>query len=122
MTWRLSASHCPSLPRLQASLQPVVTDVLSALAARTQGRNTGSTRSRGLIDLLLFNPPYVPTTQEEEAAAQKDAALSGSWAGGSTGTKLLDQLIDDVGGRGHGGVEVSGQECLYNACTAQGSS
>lgn len=83
----------PLLPRLQGSLN---------------GNDAGRTSSdAGLIDLLLFNPPYVPTTIEEEEQAQRDAAIAGSWAGGNTGTRLLEQLIDDVDGLGRGaGVEV----------------
>lgn len=60
-------------------------------------------RSAGQIDVLLFNPPYVPTTLEEEEQAQRlDAAydngqLSAAWAGGSTGTRLLDMLIHGKG-------------------------
>ncbi|CAO1625861.1 unnamed protein product [Parajaminaea phylloscopi] len=80
----------------KASLQPVLTSTVTALAPRLQ---------TGLVDLLLFNPPYVPTTPEEEEQAQRDAAISGSWAGGSTGTRLLDELLDDVAGLGKGGVE-----------------
>lgn len=53
----------------------------------------------GLVDLLLFNPPYVPTSEEEEALAQQDRSLSGSWAGGSLGTRLLHSLIEDAGQR-----------------------
>ncbi len=59
-------------------------------------------RARGHIDLLIFNPPYVPTTEEEEKQAQAWAEadggqLSASWAGGSMGTRLLDMLIHGNG-------------------------
>lgn len=53
--------------------------------------------------MLLFNPPYVPTSEEEEEAAQSGAGIAGSWAGGATGTRLVDALIDDE----DGGIEVS---------------
>lgn len=52
-------------------------------------------RLTGLVDLLLFNPPYVVTSDEEEAAAQAHAALAGAWAGGTYGTALLQRMIDD---------------------------
>ena len=67
----------------QVHLSPVCTHLLSALQSRCAGK----------IDLLLFNPPYVPTSEEEERAAQKRGLLEGSWAGGSYGTSLLDDLI-----------------------------
>lgn len=50
-------------------------------------------RIDGAVDLLLFNPPYVATTDEEEAAEQARAGLGGAWAGGTTGTRLLDTMI-----------------------------
>ncbi|WFC94107.1 peptide chain release factor N(5)-glutamine methyltransferase [Malassezia brasiliensis] len=52
-------------------------------------------RLTGLVDLLLFNPPYVVTSDEEEAAAQAHADLAGAWAGGTYGTALLQRMIDD---------------------------
>ncbi|SPO22186.1 related to MTQ2 - Putative S-adenosylmethionine-dependent methyltransferase [Ustilago trichophora] len=51
-------------------------------------------RIDGNVDVLLFNPPYVPTEEEEEMMAQSKAGIEGSWAGGETGTKLVDELID----------------------------
>jgi len=50
-------------------------------------------RIDGAVDLLLFNPPYVVTTEEEEANEQARASLGGAWAGGNNGTKILDTLI-----------------------------
>lgn len=52
-------------------------------------------RLRGSVDVLLFNPPYVPTEEEEEMMAQDKAGIEGSWAGGATGTRLVDELIDE---------------------------
>ncbi|WFC98052.1 peptide chain release factor N(5)-glutamine methyltransferase [Malassezia yamatoensis] len=52
-------------------------------------------RVKGAVDLLLFNPPYVVTSDEEEIAAQQHASIEGSWAGGIYGTRLLQQMIDD---------------------------
>jgi release factor glutamine methyltransferase len=60
-------------------------------------------RAVGQIDVLLFNPPYVPTTTEEEEQAQRldaaydDGQISAAWAGGSTGTRLLDMLVHGKG-------------------------
>lgn len=85
----------------QVHLEPVVTSMLSALSSRVSGSDAGAP---GLIDVLLFNPPYVPTTEEEEELAQKEGALAGAWAGGSIGTNLLDQLITNVSPR-RGGIE-----------------
>lgn len=66
------------------TIEPVRTSLFSGLQPRMNGR----------IDVLLFNPPYVPTEEEEEALAQNKAGIEGAWAGGATGTKLVDELID----------------------------
>lgn len=66
-------------------VEAVRTSLLSGLRSRLEGK----------VDVLLFNPPYVPTEEEEEAVAQGKAGIEGSWAGGATGTRLVDELIDD---------------------------
>ena len=65
-------------------IEPVRTSLLSGLRSRLNGQ----------VDVLLFNPPYVPTEEEEEMMAQGKGGIEGSWAGGETGTKLVDELID----------------------------
>lgn len=57
-----------------------------------------SERCAGQIDLLLFNPPYVPTTEDEESLAQEHGAIEGSWAGGMLGTTLVDRLMPSLPG------------------------
>lgn len=71
--------------RNKALLQPVLTSTVDALRPRIDGA----------VDLLIFNPPYVVTTEEEEAAEQGRAGLGGAWAGGTSGTKLLDAFIQN---------------------------
>ncbi|KAE8224061.1 hypothetical protein CF319_g2995 [Tilletia indica] len=79
-------------------LEPILGNMLSSLKSRVSGKQDQDlAEQQGLIDLLLFNPPYVPTPEEEEAQAQQDAGIAGSWAGGSTGTRLVDELIDGRG-------------------------
>ena len=71
--------------RNKAFLQPVLTSTVEALRPRVDGA----------VDLLIFNPPYVVTTEEEEEAGQVRAGLDGAWAGGASGTKILDTLIQN---------------------------
>ena len=49
------------------------------------------------IDVLVFNPPYVPTSEEELAEALETRDISASWAGGTRGRRVLDKLLPHVG-------------------------
>lgn len=69
-----------------ATLEPILTSLHYPLAERICRK----------VDLLIFNPPYVPTGEEEELAGQLDAGIVASWAGGLEGmttTKLLMQAV-----------------------------
>lgn len=64
------------------------TDLLSSLAP-------------GVIDLLIFNPPYVPTgtlgdEEEFKDPSSLDAELIKSWAGGESGCDVINRLIEVV--------------------------
>lgn len=48
------------------------------------------------MDIILFNPPYVPTESEEVLSAQSDRSISGSWAGGTDGMEVTNRLLGDV--------------------------
>lgn len=47
-------------------------------------------RIRNKVDVLVFNPPYVPT-EENEIDAESPIALS--WAGGLRGRQVMDRLF-----------------------------
>ncbi|PLW41911.1 hypothetical protein PCANC_13719 [Puccinia coronata f. sp. avenae] len=49
-----------------------------------------------MIELLLFNPPYVETEDEEYENARENHAISASWAGGSNGMRLTNRLLHDL--------------------------
>ncbi|KAL4068320.1 S-adenosyl-L-methionine-dependent methyltransferase [Scleroderma yunnanense] len=53
-------------------------------------------RLRHLVDIVLFNPPYVPTDTEEVLSAQVDHGISGSWAGGANGMEITNRFLRDV--------------------------
>ena len=59
-------------------------------------------RLRHSVDLLIFNPPYVPTTAEELEAAKAKASLAGAWAGGEDGMSVTDLFLPSVAVRGSG--------------------
>lgn len=54
-------------------------DLASSLEPRLVGR----------VDLLIFNPPYVPTPDNEITRG----GIAAAWAGGSRGRKVLDRFI-----------------------------
>lgn len=53
-------------------------------------------RLRHAVDVLIFNPPYVPTYDDEADDAQQEASIQGAWAGGKDGMQVTDVLLDQV--------------------------
>lgn len=47
----------------------------------------------GLVDVLVFNPPYVPTSKEEVEEAMQARDIRAAWAGGDDGRVVLDMLL-----------------------------
>ncbi|EJT97942.1 hypothetical protein DACRYDRAFT_71620 [Dacryopinax primogenitus] len=50
-------------------------------------------RLLGNVDLLIFNPPYVPTDDEEASQAQMGRSISGAWAGGAHGMNTTQEVL-----------------------------
>ncbi|KAJ7693678.1 S-adenosyl-L-methionine-dependent methyltransferase [Mycena rosella] len=48
------------------------------------------------VDIIVFNPPYVPTIRDEVSAAQLDREIGGSWAGGEDGMQVTDTFFPQV--------------------------
>jgi release factor glutamine methyltransferase len=49
-------------------------------------------RLENAIDILLFNPPYVPTPSEE----LQGLGIERSWAGGERGREILDKVLPSI--------------------------
>lgn len=46
-------------------------------------------RLKGMVDVLVVNPPYVPTPEEEVG----QEGITASWAGGENGRRVIDRIL-----------------------------
>ncbi|XP_076908579.1 uncharacterized protein LOC143565506 [Bidens hawaiensis] len=46
-------------------------------------------RLSGMVDLMVINPPYVPTPEDEVGSS----GLSAAWAGGENGRTVIDKIL-----------------------------
>jgi len=83
--------HATTCTARTGSQNKVPIDPLVASLARPL-----TSRLAHAVDILIFNPPYVPTYNEEVDAAQRDAGIAGSWAGGTDGMQVTDALLSQV--------------------------
>jgi release factor glutamine methyltransferase len=49
-----------------------------------------------LFDVVVFNPPYVPTDQDELLRARVDMDIAAAWAGGHRGRQVIDVALMTV--------------------------
>lgn len=73
----------------QPHIEALNTDLTASLSDRLAGQ----------VDVLVFNPPYVETEEEEAATAQRDALANGiekTWAGGAGGMTVTNRLLTQV--------------------------
>ena len=63
-------------------LEAIQCDLLSAISSRLEAS----------IDILIFNPPYVPTPDSEVAGN----GIEASWAGGKKGRRVIDRAIPQI--------------------------
>ena len=70
----------------QVLLHPVRTSLVQSLQGRLSHK----------VDVLIFNPPYVPTDELEATSAQEAQDISGAWAGGTDGMYLTNVLLKQV--------------------------
>ena len=61
-------------------------DLASALLPRLQNQ----------VDVILFNPPYVPTEDDEVVTETNEGGISAAWAGGKDGRRVIDRSIPQI--------------------------
>ena len=49
-----------------------------------------------MVDVLVFNPPYVVTDSAELERAIRDRDIYASWAGGENGTQVILEFIEQL--------------------------
>ena len=70
----------------------ICADLLGSLLPRLAGR----------VDVLLFNPPYVPTDDDEVVTAStalgssSEGLLAAAWAGGARGRRVIDRALPQI--------------------------
>lgn len=58
---------------------------------------TGIPAEQTPFDVVLFNPPYVPTSMEElQDAVEKKDLITAAWCGGPRGRVVLDRFIEQL--------------------------
>ena len=85
---------------VRARLAPMLTHLAHLDVIHGSFADALAERLRHSVDLLVFNPPYVPTTIEELDAAKARASLAGAWAGGQDGMSVTDLFLPSVSVRG----------------------
>ena len=51
------------------------------------------------FDIIIFNPPYVTTDDDEYKRALKEKDIYAAWAGGKKGSETINKFVDKLKGR-----------------------
>lgn len=70
----------------KVALNPILANLVDPLQQRVAGK----------IDLLVFNPPYVETENDEMTATQAGRDIGGAWAGGSFGMQVTNLVLERI--------------------------
>lgn len=73
---------CRTLAAHEVNAEVVVADLVSGLEKRLGG----------VVDVLVFNPPYVPTPENEVGVE----GIASAWAGGDRGRTVIDRMLSII--------------------------
>lgn len=98
-----------------APLDPLLADLHLSLLPRLARR----------VDVLVFNPPYVETWDEEAASAQdveRGLGIEKTWAGGEAGMRVTERLLEvvEVSGARGAGAECGMRDAMRAAAPGWG--
>lgn len=77
---------------IQACYATLHTSLLNDVYVECLNMNLLTGFKNGAFDMILFNPPYVVTTDEEVHGR----GLNRAWAGGINGREIIDNVLDDL--------------------------
>lgn len=93
LTWRKSVADCPP-PSLNGS-KPQLHKHLGDLFAPFSSE--GGDGAPVLFDVVLFNPPYVPTSSDElDKAIAGGDVITAAWCGGPRGRVVVDRFLKEL--------------------------
>ncbi|MDM7935400.1 MAG: class I SAM-dependent methyltransferase [Methanothrix sp.] len=91
----------------------LATDINPYAALMTRAEGVETVRAdlfsglKGRFDLIIFNPPYLPTTMEERTMSWMERALDGGESGRETISRFLEGLKDHLNPEGRALLVVS---------------
>lgn len=77
----IATLRCAETNHCEDSIQVILTDLTSGIQDRLKNS----------VDILIFNPPYVPT---ESSEISEKGDVSSAWAGGTSGMQVTNRFID----------------------------
>lgn len=78
----MTGSLCTAILSNQVRLEAIPSDLFSAVEDEFMGQ----------VDVLIFNPPYVPTESDEI----RGTGIEISWAGGVDGREVIDRFLPNI--------------------------
>jgi release factor glutamine methyltransferase len=109
MTWGKSVEDCPPPGIGKPPLHRHLGDLFAPFSSNVSAAESSSAGTEAimkgcsalstplLFDVVLFNPPYVPTSSEElDKAIEGNDVITAAWCGGPKGRVVVDRFLRDL--------------------------